>query len=175
MMHMLETTRLLFRCPEAGDQRELKRVFCDPLMMRYLGGLWTPEYLTGVIEAWRGDWGVERRWSGVLVQKTTGEIVGTVGLTENTLPNYPGFELSWFILPEHQRQGFAFEITVEFLRFAFEDLGAERVVAETDPENLASNGLLQKLGFTCLGECHHVYDDLPELDTQVLWAITRNN
>jgi ribosomal-protein-alanine N-acetyltransferase len=174
-MNGIESVRLLLRCPEAGDQTELERVFCDPLMMRYLGGLWTSEQVAAAIAEWRGDWGVKGRWSGVLVKKATGEILGTAGLTENTLPDDPGFELSWFVLPEHQHQGFAVEITAELLCFAFADLSAERVVAETHPENPASNSLLKKLGFNCLGERHHAYVDLPEFETQVLWAITRND
>ncbi len=172
---LIETTRLLLRCPEIGDQTTLERVFCDPDMMRYLGGPWTPEQVAGAIAEWRGDWGVDRRWSGVLVKKESGEIIGIAGLTENTLPGDPGFELSWFILPEHQRQGFAAEITAGLLRFAFAGLGAERVLAETHPENPASNGLLKKLGFTCLGERHHAYNDLPEFETQALWVLTRND
>jgi [ribosomal protein S5]-alanine N-acetyltransferase len=112
---------------------------------------------------------------GCAGEKVSWKIIGTAGLTEDTLPDDSGFELSWFVLPEHQRQGFAAEITAELLRFAFADLGTERVVAETHPENPASNGLLKKLGFSCLGERHYAYDDLPEFDTQVLWAITRNS
>jgi len=173
-MNELESTRLLFRRPEAGDQAALERIFCNPDMMRYLGGLWTPEQVADAITEWHGDWGVERRWSGTLVSKGNGEVIGTAGLTENTLPDDPGFELSWFILPEHQRQGFAAEITTRLLHFAFTNLGAARVVAETHPDNPASNGLLKKLGFTCLGERHHIYDDLPEFKIQMFWAISSN-
>lgn len=49
------------------------------------------------------------------------------------------------------------------------------VVAGTHPENPASNGLLIKLGFPCLGGRHHTYDDLPKFENQVLWAITQNS
>ena len=77
------------------------------------------------------------------------------------------------MLLEYQRQGFASEITRALLHFAFDELGAARVVAETHPENPAANCLLEKLGFTCLGERHHSYNDLPGFDTQVLWALTR--
>lgn len=40
---LLETTRLLLRCPEKSDQQELERFFCNPHLMRYLGGLWIPK------------------------------------------------------------------------------------------------------------------------------------
>lgn len=172
---LLESSRLLLRRPEADDAPSLERVFCDPVMMRYLGAPWTPEYTAEVCAEWHVDWGVEQRWSGVLVNKETLEVIGTAGLTRNTLTDEIGFELSWFVLPEHQKQGFAAEITAELLRFAFADLGAERVVAETHPENPASNRILEKLGFTCLGERHQTYDDLPGFETQVLWALHREN
>jgi hypothetical protein len=66
---IVESNRLLLRCPEVSDQPALERVFCDPLMMRYLGGLWTPEQVAGAIEEWCDDWGVNQHWSGVLVKK----------------------------------------------------------------------------------------------------------
>jgi ribosomal-protein-alanine N-acetyltransferase len=172
---LLKSNRLLLRRPEAGDQTSLEWVFCDPDMMRYLGEVWDSDKVAEVIQEWHNDWGVEHRWSGVLVKRDTPEIIGTAGLTENTLADEAGFELSWFVLPEHQKQGLASEITDALLRFAFNDLGAERVVAETHPENPASNRVLEKLGFECLGERHHQYDDLPGFDTQVLWALTREH
>lgn len=172
---LLESNRLLLRRPEAGDQTCLEQVFCDANMMRYLGEVWNADKVAEVIQDWREDWGVERRWSGVLVKKDSQEIIGTAGLTENTLADEAGFELSWFVLPEHQKQGLASEITDALLRFAFDDLKAERVVAETHPENPASNRVLEKLGFECLGERHHQYDDLPGFDVQVLWALTRKS
>ena len=54
------------------------------------------------------------------------------------------------MVPEHQRQGYAAEVTRELLRFAFDGLGADRVIAER----------------------HHTYDYLPGFETQVLWALT---
>lgn len=170
---LVESNRLLLRRPEEGDQQSLERVFCDPTMMRYLGGVWDPDKVTEIIQEWHDDWGVGQRWSGVLVKKDSWEVIGTAGLTENTLLDEAGFELSWFVLSEHQKQGLATEITNELLRFVFDDMGAERVVAETHPENPASNRVLEKLGFECLGERHHQYDDLPGFETQVLWALTR--
>ena len=166
---LVESNRLSLRRPEESDRCALERIFCDPGMMRYLGSPWTAEQTAEVCAEWHADWGVEQRWSGVLVKKETCAVIGTAGLTKDTIAGEPGFELSWFVLPEYQNQGFAAEITAELLRFAFATLGAERVVAETHPENPASNRALEKLGFTCLGLRHHTYDDLPGFDTQVLW------
>ncbi|MEW5873051.1 MAG: GNAT family N-acetyltransferase [Chloroflexota bacterium] len=172
---LVESERLLIRRAELEDSRSLERVFCEAEMMRYLGGAWDADKVADATQEWRDDWGVEHRWYGVLLRKDTWEIIGTAGVTENTIPDEAGLELSWFVLPEHQRQGFATEITVELLRFAFEALRAERVVAETHPENPASRRVLEKLRFKCLGEQHHSYDYLPGFETQVLWELRRGS
>ena len=121
---LVESDRLLIRRPEEGDNRGLERVFRDPAMMRDLGGAWTPNKVAEALQEWREKWGVDNRWYGILLRKDTLEPIGIAGVTENTIPGEPGLELSWFVLPEHQRQGFATEITNELLRFAFDGLGS---------------------------------------------------
>ena len=169
---LVESERLALRRPLPHDGPHLERVFCDPAMMLYLGRVWTRDAVADALLEWRDDWGVGERWSGVLVRKDSREPLGTAGLTRDTIPGEPGMELSWFVLPAQQRQGFATEISGALLRFACESLGAGRMVAETHPDNLPSNGVLEKLGFTSLGERHHSYDYLPGFETQVLWALT---
>lgn len=172
MTVLVESGRLLVRRPEASDEPLLEQVFCDPAMMRFLGGAWTRAKVRAALEEWHAEWGVDNRWSGVLVQKDSQHAIGTAGCTQDTITGEPGLELSWFVLPEHQGQGFATEISRELLRFAFGHLGVERMVAETHPENPASNGVLERLGFECLGERRHAYDYLPRFHTQVLWQLT---
>ena len=173
MKALLETARLLLCRPVAEDTPDLERVFCDPGMMRYLGAPWAPSYVTEVRMEWQTDWGAGQRWTGVVKKRTTLEFVGIAGLTRDTLPGEAGYEVSWFVLPEHQNQGLATELTLALLQLAFTRLGAERVVAATHPANPASNRVLAKLGFARLGERHDTYADLPGFDTQVVWALTR--
>jgi RimJ/RimL family protein N-acetyltransferase len=93
----------------------------------------------------------------------------------NTHPDEPGLEFSWFIVPEQQKRGYATEITQGILEFAFEYLNIDRAFAETHPENVASNRVLEKLGFVNMGERHHKYDYLPGFEEQVLWEYMRSN
>lgn len=172
---LVESDRLLIRRLEEGDSRDLERVFCDPVMMAYLGGAWTPHKVGKALREWRQEWGVDDRWYGLLLRKDTREPIGTAGFTENTIPGEPGLELSWFVLAEHQRQGFATEITIELLRRAFDGLGVRRVLAETHADNPAANGLLARLRFECLGERRCRCDYLPGFETQALWELTRED
>jgi RimJ/RimL family protein N-acetyltransferase len=172
MTILLESSRLLLRRPELGDLPSLERVICNAGMMRYLGAPWTPEYIAEVCAEWRADWGVEQRWSGMLVKRDTPEMIGTADLTRDTIPGEAGFELWWFVLPEYQKQGFAAEITVELLRFAFTELGAGRLVAETRLKYRAAQRVLEKLGGLCRGEQRYHFDDLPGFDIQAMWEFT---
>ena len=112
---LVESDRQLIRRPEEGDGRRLERVFCDPAMMRYLGGAWTPHKVAEALQEWRGDWGVDNRWYGVLVRKDTLQAISTAGVTENTIPGerrhtydyLPGFDTQvlWESTRGSRRQG----------------------------------------------------------------------
>ncbi len=172
---LVESDRLLIRRLEEGDSRDLERVYCDPVMMAYLGGVWTPPKVAEALREWRREWGTNDRWHGLLLRRDTGAPIGTAGFTQNMIPGEPGLELSWFVLAEYQRQGFATEITIELLRRAFDGFGAKRVLAETHPDNPAANGLLARLRFECLGKRRSRYECLPGFETQALWEMTRED
>lgn len=166
---LVESCRLSLRRPVESDLPIFERAFCAADMMRYLGEPWTPAEAAATLREWRDAWGTGRLWCGVLVNKAGDEAVGTAGLTADTVDGEPGLELSWFVVPAHQRQGYATEIGRELLRYAFEVSRAARVVAETHPDNAAASGVLARLGFHRLGERRRLYDHLHGCDRWVLW------
>lgn len=172
---LLESTRLVLRRVEKEDQELLEHLFCDLEMMHYLGGPWSPDQVRATLQEWHNEWGIQNYWYGVLARKDTSKAIGISGFTENTNPDEPGLEVSWFIVPEQQRKGFATEITQGILEFAFEHVHIDRVFAETHPENVASNRVLEKLGFVNVGERHHKYDFLPDFEKQVVWEYRCSN
>lgn len=54
-------------------------------------------------------------------------------------------------------RGIATEVARRLLRHAFEDLGLERIVAVTRPENAASRNVLTKIGMNYLGLVNRYY------------------
>lgn len=172
---LFETSRLQLRRVEKGDRELLIRLFCDDEMMRYLGGTWTTELTEETLQEWLEAWGKQNYYYGVMRLKEDGTAVGIAGFTEDTNPDEPGMEFSWFVLPEYQKQGFASEITQAMLAYVFEVLKKDRLFAETHPENGASNRVLEKLGFKSAGERHHQYNSLPGFDRQVLWEYLRTD
>lgn len=154
---------------EESDRELFVHLFCDADMMSYLGGTWTVELTEETLQEWCQAWGKQNYYYGVIQVKGEGVSVGIAGFTEDTNPDEPGLEFSWFVLPEHQRRGYASEITRGMMKYVFEVLKKDRLFAETHPDNGASNRVLEKLGFTNSGERTHHYDSLPGFERQVLW------
>jgi len=58
----------------------------------------------------------------------------------------PEFGLFYAISPSHQRQGYASEAAQALVDYAFQHLNLKRVIATTDYDNVASMGVMRKLG-----------------------------
>ena len=67
-------------------------------------------------------------------------------------------ELGWVLDPAHHGRGYATEAVRELLRFAFEDLGVRRVVANSFLANTASWRLMERVGMR--RETHAVRESL---------------
>jgi [ribosomal protein S5]-alanine N-acetyltransferase len=95
-----------------------------------------------------------------IVCRKTGALVGLVGLVPAFEPfgrlasfgaraearNTLELGLFWAISPAHQRLGLASEAARTLIGYAFETMGAARVVATTAHDNLASIGVMRRLG-----------------------------
>lgn len=94
--------------------------------------------------------------------KETGEVIGVVGYTtmfhpltemlEGKSPStahwHPEMGLFWVITPSHQGKGCAAEAAKALIDYAFEHFNLKRIVANTEFDNLASQGVMKKLGMT---------------------------
>lgn len=59
--------------------------------------------------------------------------------------------IGYIVDPARLRQGIAAEAVSAMLEFCFGDLNLHRVQAFIHPDNIASRGLVEKLGFKCEG------------------------
>lgn len=55
-------------------------------------------------------------------------------------------EVGWVFAPEHRGHGYAAEAAAALLGFAFDEVGAHRVVARMDPANTASGRVADRIG-----------------------------
>jgi RimJ/RimL family protein N-acetyltransferase len=120
--------------------------------MRWLGGVRTREQQSAAVRerfmAWQESLGFTF-WA--LERKADRELLGFCGLKIADDPQSPvegALEVGWRLREDAWGQGYAKEAARASLDFAFERLGAERVVALTVEGNSPSWGLMLRLGMT---------------------------
>ncbi len=101
------------------------------------------------------------RWACVL--KDTGRIIGFCGL--KYLPDLDAVDVGYRFLPEFWGRGLATEACAASLRYGFDTLGLDRIIALVLPENAASIRVLERVGMKRDGELE--YEGL----TALLYAI----
>ncbi len=166
-MPQIETLRLRLRPFVAADLDELARLVADPQVMRYLGReggrtmtrAEAEEVLNKFIAGWR-----ERNFGHFAVLlKGQERLIGLCGL--KLLEDTP--ELLYALGREWWGRGYAPEAARACLRYGFEELGLERVVAVTRPLNHASRRVLEKTGM------RYQQAVRPYGVTAILYALTR--
>ena len=115
---------------------------------RQLALLWQPPY---------GD--------RAIVLTENDEVVGSIGLVpsfgpfhllpslrredEDETPRWsPEIGLFWTVAPAHRNRGYATEAARAMIAYAFHILNFRRIVATTEHDNLASQGVMRKLGMS---------------------------
>ena len=111
-----------------------------------------------------------------IILKATGVVIGSVGYVPLLMPfeqipelsasasasrfNTPEVGLFWVIDPRHQRQGYALEAAQAMITQAFKHMGLKRIIATTEYENIASQGVMRKAGMKIV---HNPLQDPPWL------------
>lgn len=164
------TDRLTLRTFREDDLPLYAGLNADPEVVAFLGGPLSREG-SDEIAAFANDlWA--RRGIGLLAVECTadGTFLGMCGV--HVLASYPDdLEVGWRLAREHWGHGYATEAARAWLRVAFEEQGAERVISVTDPPNRRSIAVMERLGMS--------YDHEADLDEHgdrfhaVVHSITR--
>jgi RimJ/RimL family protein N-acetyltransferase len=141
-------------------------------MMAHLGRPFSEDQAASRIDTWNQQWS-ELGWGGgVVVDKATSVSIGTAKLILTKLPDYIGsHEVGYMVLPQHQGKCFASEIAAGAVRYLFERVRAQRVVADVHPDNGPSNRVLEKLGFLDQGVKNYTQPDFAGYDRQRIWLL----
>jgi ribosomal-protein-alanine N-acetyltransferase len=145
---ILETERLLMRPIADDDFAPFAALYADPDVMRHIG-LGIPltteqarDRLAYMVDHWRRHgFGM---WS--LRLKDDGTFIGRCGL--RYLEDTPEIELGYTLHKAYWGQGFATESSRAVVRYAFEVLKLERLVAIAHPDNAPSVNVMRKVGMT---------------------------
>jgi RimJ/RimL family protein N-acetyltransferase len=143
----LETERLLLRQWRPGDREPFARLNADPAVM---------EFFPGCLSRAESDQGVDRiekhfrdRGFGLFAAELLddGAFIGFIGLN---VPRFvahftPCVEIGWRLAAAYWGQGLATEGAREVVRYGFESLALDEIVAFTVPGNMRSRRVMEKL------------------------------
>ncbi len=147
---MFETDRLFLRKLQDYDVDEIFGIRSDAEMMRYIRKPQTERGESlGWIEMISAKWDTEKIGFCGIVEKTTKDFVGWCGLWK--LVETGEFEIGYAIKREFQGKGYATEAAKRILRYGFEDLDLEKIVAVASPANESSQNVMKRIGMKYVG------------------------
>ena len=174
---VIETERLLLRNWRDEDIEPFIRHTNTANVMRWLGGVLPAEQHRKTLRERPIRWQEERGFTfWVVERRSDGELLGFCGLKIADGEDSPiagEYEVGWRLREDAWGQGYAREAAAASLDFAFDRLGAERVVAITFPQNEASWGLMLRLGMVRRADLDHDDPRFPTLNPAIVYAITR--
>lgn len=163
---MLETARLVVRPFVTDDFNTLYALRADPEVSKYLGGTENlREKVASRLAYYIEHYARHGYAMGLAGLKSSRETVGWGGLQH--LDDGDELEVGYALARAHWGQGYATEIAAGWLRFGFDHLGADRIVAVASPENVASRHVMDKLGMRYEKDYLHYGHDT------VYYAVTR--
>lgn len=139
----LTTERLTLRAPTLGDLGAYAAFndVSETLVGKYRGGKSAAEIkevLQGDIDHWQKGFGM---W---LITLSDDQVIGGAGLVHPD--NWPCHELTWWLMPDHRRHGYATEASRAVIEFGYAVLGWPQVETHMRDENIPARQLAQRLG-----------------------------
>ena len=150
--YWLQTERLALRRFTPDDYDWLVALYDDADVMRYGGGVKTPEQVKMVMQERILDYYDARPGLGVwqTVERATGMPVGFHVL--NNIHGESLIQVGYFLLRPAWGRGFATEMARALLRYGFVDLRLPHIAGMTEQGNLASQHVLTKIGLRRNGD-----------------------
>ena len=147
MGKILETERLILQTWTYDDAERLFEICSDAETMLHIGDRKPYETIEKAREFlnWAVPYQLKMgfcRWA--VVEKKSGEIIGSCGFAFRDMTEV---ELGYLFARQFWGKGFATEAARAALRYGFEKIGFEKVIALTDPDHEKSQNVLRKIGF----------------------------
>lgn len=149
---VLETERLILRRIESKDAEVFYKLYSDYEVMKYFGKEMFTSFKQAEekvnIEVTAFNNKVAIRWAITL--KPDDVMIGSGGFWKISKEHYRA-EIGYDLLPEFRGKGIMTEAVKAMIEFGFGKMKLHSIEANTDPENLPSNKMLEKLGFKLEG------------------------
>ncbi len=144
---MFSTERLDLSPLTPSDTNEVAELYTDPEVARYVGGeRLTAQVIPQQVEAFAAEWTERGYGQSAVRDRASGRFIGRIGL--HFWPQWNEVELGYVLRADAQGRGFASEGSRAWIRRARDQRIAKHLIANIHPENAASIGLAERLGFT---------------------------
>jgi [ribosomal protein S5]-alanine N-acetyltransferase len=154
MTIILETEHLTLRTWSLDDAEEGFKIWGDPEVMRYVM-TGQPNANIEETRAWLGRMSAHHERHGfgfwAVVEKQTGQLIGSCGMGYQRDGGLP-IEFGYTLARSHWGRGLATEAAAACLQYAFEHLRLRELIARVDSRNVASQRVLEKIGFVYQGD-----------------------
>ena len=176
---VLTTDRLILRAFRRDDLPLYEALGRDPVVMRYLGGLWSAEKTLQAARA-ANESLLERGYGFLaLERRSDGAFLGIAGLSvEQWYPD--DLQVGWRLFQHYWGQGYASEAGQAWLDLAFQHTTRERIIAMADTPNERSLAVMRRLGMVHdhearLRDGDEEFDATVFVMTRTAWARRRGN
>jgi len=149
----LETERLYLRAPQERDEeewldiREASRDFLEPWEPSWPKRRLLPRDYRNFFKARRKKWRKDQGYSFFLFTRDRDNLIGSVNIN-NVVRGVAQFaSLGYWIGAPYHSQGYMTEAVAAVTCCALDDLSLHKVTASCIPGNIASQKVLEKLGF----------------------------
>lgn len=151
LLEGIETERLRFRKVSWDDFDEWTQLFVTADVARFLGldpTLSARELTTIWFDKTFHRYENHLGSMNALIDKKLGRLIGQSGLLIQNIEGEQRLEVSYSILPEFWRKGYAFEAANACKNYAFEENFAENLISVIESNNLGSEKVAIKNGMT---------------------------
>ena len=150
-MILIETKRLILREFQIEDTLPLNDICNESYILK-----WMPDWESTVQQRKRWIQWVSSKYNEItkcemrvmlaLTEKNSGNLMGMVGLGNKREVNNE-IEIAYFISSKYSKNGFTTEAANAIANWAFESIGLEYLIAIVEPDNYASQKVLEKCEF----------------------------
>jgi RimJ/RimL family protein N-acetyltransferase len=133
------------------DLDDVANMDADPEVMRYVGDghLHDRAEASAMVDRILAHWAAYGFGSWVIERKADHEFLGFCGARYQTfLPEFPrdSTDLGWRLTRAAWDHGYASEAATATIEHAFRDLGFDRLLSLSHPDDVASHGVKERLG-----------------------------
>lgn len=159
MIHA-ETNRLILREFQEEDSNGIWELDSNPEVHRYLGNKplsnrSQADKIVTMIRSQYKEYGIGR-WA--VLDKSNQRFIGWCGLkwvTDEIGGRKDYYDLGYRFIPEYWNKGIATESSKAVITYGFKTLDLKELIAIAVVENIASNKVIKKLGFTLSSQFMH--------------------